>query len=93
MRCMGRYFSVTCSAYDIDFWIYADKIWVEEDPSSVYGVKICFRFAHDDKPDESVSHIFKKEKEENVYSIDLDIFRIWDVNIQFKGRQGYYEDL
>lgn len=90
---MGRYFSVTCSDYDIDFWIYADKIWVEEDPSSVEGVKICFRFAHDDKPDKHTpSHIFKKEKEENVYSIDLDIFLIKDVNIRFKGPLGYYED-
>ena len=49
---MGRYFAVSCSNYDVNFWIYADKIWIEEDPSSIVGAKIYFRFAHDDKPNE-----------------------------------------
>ena len=72
-RVTKNYFQIMNEDHDPPVYLYADKLWVEDD-------KLFIRVAHDDKPDSKLK--FKKTGQENVYSIDMEEF--YDLNIYFR---------
>ncbi len=81
---MRNYFQISNEDHDPSLYLYADKLWVEND-------KIFIRVAHNDIPDPDLG--FKKEDQENTYSIDIREFDTLNIWFQSIGTGDVYREI
>lgn len=81
---MRNYFQISNEDHDPRLYLYADKIWVEND-------KIFIRVAHNSIPDPDLG--FEKENQENIYSIDIHEFDAFNIWFQSIGTSDVYREI